>query len=382
LLATVLLCGCADQTHVIGTIDRQQTPLDGNGGFPPVTGAPVAGAAAGEAPSSAGTGQSSGMPGAQAGDPLPAPVIAPDGCEFTTAPAAGRRLDMYLMVDGIITQSITGAWDNVRRGIMAYVGDARAAGTGVGLRVFGLQCSAQSYAMPDAEVDLLPGNAEAVRDALPRIPFNASPMLPALQGAILHARSRAGWYPEWRQIVVMITDGFPDPTCFSGREEVLTAAQDGLAGGAGAPPVPTYVIGVREPSIPNPFDPLAELGLVDDELDMLASAGGTTAARHSNISEPPQTLADALLEIQRDAEPCEYAVPEGVDPAQWTLSVDHGGSPPLLLPRVAGADGCADGGYYFDQPDTPGWAIACPRSCQQIKASGRRALSLSGCDLE
>jgi hypothetical protein len=372
-------------THTVGTVDQERslrqrtgdddasdaTPSDAEGGAG--SSAPRRTTSAGTTPSAASDSPpASGTPAPPAQPPAPAQFTSPDGCVWNAQVAMNRRLDLYLMVDSNITLPFVGGWDNLIEGLSIYADHPRAAGTGVGVRFFGIECSPNTYAMPDAPVAPLPGNASAIRSAFP-LPFNISPMRPALEGAVLHARSRANAHPEWKQVVVFMTDGFStDLSCVTTPDSLVDIARDGYDG---SPSIPVYVVALASPTIPdNPFDPVDRLG----PLEQVALAGGTSEPRPIDLQAPAGDVVDALLSVQRDAEPCEYVIPpEADDPDQLALSLWNSTD---ALPRVTRRGTCGDGeGYYLDDPAAPTYLVACPATCDRIRTDGNRPTVLTGC---
>lgn len=383
VLAVVLCSGCSDVTHTVGTVNEGSGEL--RGGAQP-SDAPRESDDGSTAPSSPPTRTDSPSatpprPTTMVGDAInagssapPPQFTAPDGCVWDVQVAYNRRLDMYLMVDSNITLPFVGGWDNLVSGLSVYADHPRSAGTGVGVRFFGLECTPNTYAMPDATVEPLPGNAAAIKSAFP-LPFNFSPMRPALEGAIVHARSRANAHPEWKQVVVFMTDGFStDISCLTTPDSLVDIAEEGFTG---TPSIPTYVIALSSPELPpNFWDPTDRLG----PLEQVARAGGTGDPRPIDLQAPAGDIVNALLDVQRAAEPCEYVLPVdlSVDVDQLALALWNSTEP---VPRVERRGLCdEDPGYYLDDPDAPRHLVACPQTCDTIRADGNRPNLLTGCE--
>ncbi|MGD8858436.1 MAG: hypothetical protein PVI30_00390 [Myxococcales bacterium] len=387
LLALALLAafGCQDVEHTVGTVDME-APLEQPGGSgsdaADMVPAPTRGSAGDGGPSPSGGTATSGTASptrpvgsdAADGDSAP-PITTPSGeCAFRAQEATNRQLGLYLMVDSNITLPFTAGWDNLTSALVGYAEHPRAAGTRVGVRYFGIECEPMRYAAPTVPMGPLPGNADRIAEELP-LPFQFSPMLPALEGAIIYARSQANADPTTKQAVVFVTDGFStDLSCLTTPDSLESVAAEGLLN---FPSIETHVIALATPNIPNPFDPTDRIG----PLDAIAASGGTESAHQIDLQAPSEDIVDALLAVQVEAEPCEYAVPADLAAAPDTLalSVTGSGEP---LPRVSGADACGgDAGFYFDDPDAPGWAFPCPQSCEAIRDSGARPRLLSGCEV-
>jgi hypothetical protein len=231
-------------------------------------------------------------------------------------------------------------------------------------------CVVSAYATPAVDFQSLPLAATAVLAAMDaREPVGATPTLPALDGAIAAAMARTAAFPGHKAIVILATDGLPttcDPAIVkkdlqSGLPALVAAAGAGLEGG-----VQTFLIGVLSPD---------EKVAAQQNLDTIAVAGGSKTALVISTSEiVSKRLVEALGEVRRSSEACEYAIPttsggELPDLAGVTVRLTPPGGQPTLAPRRASAAACdpASGGYYFDKdpsgPTPPGRIILCPATC-------------------
>ena len=67
-------------------------------------------------------------------------------------------------------------------------------------------------------------------------------MLAALKGGLTHQRVRARNHPDWKQVVVLVSDGFTqDVTCLYSTQDLADEASNGYQG---FPSIETHVIGV------------------------------------------------------------------------------------------------------------------------------------------
>lgn len=288
--------------------------------------------------------------------------------------AIRKRLDLYFMMDNNITLPDPRAWSGLVQGVIRYVSDARAEGTGVGIGFFGLQCTENAYAVPTVKVSPLPQNVAPLTAALSVSLItgiiNTSPMLPALGGAVRHASSLASSF-GWKAAVVLISDGFESfPACPSSPPEVAQKAANAFTG---SPSIETYVVAADNPLAVDP-----QAGARFMPLDEIAREGGTGAARRVDVTAEAQliptvqsALADTLVDIQHEAEPCDYSVPESarLAPGSVPLTIGDGSASSPTLPLVANAAACTGQGYYFSPnlSGTPDWAVLCPASCAEVK---------------
>jgi hypothetical protein len=163
------------------------------------------------------------------------------------------------------------------------------ANIGMGVKFFGTDspCDPQVYTEPDVPIAPLPDNVANLAAAIPSFPFESTPTLPALQGAILYARTWANNHRGSKVVVWLITDGIPNG-CGSTVENVAQAAAEGRAGSIS---IPTYVIGIGNLQA----------------LDPIAKAGGTEKATiidpANNHAAPARSVFNAMT--GRSATPCE-----------------------------------------------------------------------------
>jgi len=327
----------------------------------------------------------SGAAGSASGPLVPA-VGPPPGvpCQGTAMPATLRQFDIYMMIDTNISIPLSGAWDNVAHGLSTYVDDTCSAGVSVAVRYFGVDCSPSTYTMPTTPMGMLPDNASAIKRQIPVTPFMVSPTLPALQGALTYASSRANAYPDSKQIVVLVSDGFYDFTCQAPNliQSIFTAVKPPASGAK----APTYVLALDAPNllqIPGLSQLLSPTNRFGP-LDTIAQSGGTGSARHIDLEADPRVFAQALVDIQHDAQPCDYVVPDALhaDPAAMDLGVNDAAMGQMTaLPRVADAAACG-ACYYLDAQSNPSRATLCPATCAQIKSRCDSVVWVTGCKMQ
>jgi hypothetical protein len=295
-------------------------------------------------------------------------------CQPTTSFAAKRRrLDMYLLMDANITLPITGLWEFATAGLRDFAVDWRSQEIGVGLRFFGAECSPEAYDTATVEVDLLSSNQSAITASTQaRMNFTASPMEPALAGGIRHQRRRAMQHPDWKQVVVLLSDGFTQDFSCAYTEQDLE--NDASTGFIGPPSIETYVLGFGLPNTPTAA---ADIIARFSPLDSIANAGGTYSAVTVPVSADPQAMNEALQTVRRNAEPCEYQIPGNIDPNQLSFVLSLAGE----LPRVDADTSCGRlPGWHFDNPTQPTWVVLCPVSCQAMqKDDSQLAVLRYGC---
>ena len=195
----------------------------------------------------------------------------------------------------------------------------------------------------------------------------------------MFARQRIASMPTHRVAVVLVTDGlpggfipgFPPAECAPSDITGISALASGAMGAGGAPPVPTFVIGV--------FAPGVAAQTAQTNLDMLAKAGQNSTTATAVIIDTGQNVAaalqNALAAVQSKAIACEYKLPAGgVDFKQVNVSFTSGsasttiGHAPIDGTTGAGCD--ARGGWYYDKDPatgTPTKITACPATCSMFQ---------------
>jgi hypothetical protein len=266
-------------------------------------------------------------------------------------------------------------WDMARQAMIAFADTPGAAGSKLGLTVFppdpntGDQCLPSSYA-PIVPIALLPGNGTAIKDALvTRSTTGSTPMRGALQGGVDAMRTFLTQNPNEEGVIILVTDGDPGACTGDTVSNVVSVAQASAAGGAGAPRVRTFVVGMEGATFSN-LDQIAQAG---QGAPKAFNATGSTA--DGGVSSQQQLL-DALDAIRSGALGCEYVVPQPeaskgeVDPLSVTINFTAGkNDPPTEIKRVDSPDKCGatTGGFYYDDPVHPKRIVLCPASCDGVK---------------
>jgi hypothetical protein len=273
------------------------------------------------------------------------------------------KLDILLLYDDSLSMAVvTFAWIPVTEAINAFINAPESAGIGVGLKWFSNGCSAAEFTVPDVPIADLPGNAAAVSGAIQtHLPAGSSTQtMYAIQGATEFARQRAGDYPETKVIILIVTDGNPEAgvgdSCPGGDSDITNTSQAAADAFNGDPSIPVYVVGA---------------GFSLQNLNQIASSGGTGQAFIADPALGSQPLIDALNAIRGDALPCFFAVP--AEYSQYNdpdlVNLAHNGEP---IGQVAGADQCdpVQGGWYYDNPAAPTRINTCDQTCQKLAEGG------------
>lgn len=230
-------------------------------------------------------------------------------------------------------------------------------------------------------------------------PNSGTPMFQVLDGqyGMLAARTPpAPLEPGGRKVVVLMTDGVPDPDMGHSQQEVLTRVQQAASGGA---PITTFVVGVGPFPSPDPavYRP--------DFCGQLAVAGGSRSSPTCNPTEtanvadvcyfqvtPPASgtptqaqidklrddFVNALNAIRQQVLTCEYRIQATgggtVDPSKVNVIYSSGTGQQELIPASA------TDGYSLDDPNNPTKVVLNGPTCDKVKADTKgKVVVIVGC---
>jgi hypothetical protein len=391
-LASVVPLACGSSTDSPRTVTYGGAGPGGNAGAGQ-SGAGGVGPAGGAAGSGVGGGlilDSGGGAGGAGG-------MIVDGCAQGEEQAKEKLVDMYVMFDATTTMACPepeGAtatrFDAIKNAMIQFVNLAEASGLGVGLQYFGLNdsCNAADYARPAVPIATLPGNAQAIVNSLNAHapPGGLTPLAPAVQGAVDHARASAAQTGH-TVVVVLLSDGQPNLCGNASVDEVAAAAAAGLNG---APSVQTYVIGISVPGTSTCFVDLFDTA-PPDSIHTIARAGGTGMAlivqTGGGAQQTAQQFLDAIKKIrERSVLPCTYQIPPPkngpIDFGKVNVGFTSGQGQQTDIFGVGSADKCVPNvpGWYYDNPQNPSSIKLCPGTCDTVSADpGGNVKIVFGC---
>lgn len=293
-------------------------------------------------------------------------------------------VDMYIMMDrsvSMVDNCIGGGrpdintgecatqtrWEVVQAAVQQFVADP-GPGIRVGLQFFGasgqqddaIDCDVSRYSTPMVEIGDPADVGDELVDAVTSIiPGGITPMRPALQGALDHAKEWASNPDNANRAVVavLVTDGYPTQ-CGTSVADIAALAEEAHTT---LPSIRTYVVGVA----------------ADLNLDSIAARGGTRTAFMVDQENAVDAFVSALNNISNNELACEYAIPESPDPTQQ-LDYDKvqvvytpANGDPQEIPRARSAADCADseyGGWYYDSTANPTRILVCPCTCSNFGA--------------
>jgi hypothetical protein len=338
-----------------------------------------------------------------------------EACASESHRAEQSPLDLYLMVDksgSMVLEDFGIKWPAVINAIKGFVNQSpQVDGLGVGLAFFptidpaldacitqcggtcacvqqcgctsgcncsgtctcpggNQSCSVADYQRPTVPIGMLPQAAAGIAAALDQqMPLGGTPTLPALQGALEHAKFWASSNPGHKVAVVLATDGKPTE-CQSTVQNVAQAAAAALNG---TPRIMTFVIGV---------------GNALFELNEVAAAGGTGQAFIVNTGgNAQQQFIDALNKIRGMSLSCEFLLPQPANGAtldftKVNVQFTPPNGAPTIVKQVKSQAECdpVEGGWFYDNPQNPTRILACPKSCDAFNVQfGAQVDVLLGC---
>lgn len=330
-------------------------------------------------------------------------------CASDTYPSELQPLDLYVLLDQSDSMDQAGKWSAVLTAISSFAADPSTTDIGMGLALFprppehpppsacdgsnpsdpacglygpclasdncygallGDSCLPSDYALPDVAIAPLPGVGQAINDALAAAspPSGSStPSEPAMRGALGYAVDWASAHPDHATVLVFATDG--DPT------NCTTNSVAGIAThvAAAQPAVKTFVVGVG-----------SSLG----NLDAIADAGGTGQALLVDTAADVTQQFIAAMNSVRAIGQCQLDIPE---PGEGTP--DYGkvnvaivdpsdGDNRITLANVGSEQDCdeTEGGWYYDDPQSPARIFLCPASCSELTGNAWDVEVLLGCE--
>lgn len=337
-------------------------------------------------------GTPAGGDGTGGGDPgfSTDPVGTNAACVTSTKNATLPAVNLIMMYDksGSMGDPLEGGdpnvkWIPVNTGMKAFFADPLSAGYNASLQFFpapgDLDATCNfSYANAKVPLTSLSKSAPLISALDAAEPQGGTPTLPALTGAIAYAQKIAGQNPDEKTVVVLVTDGEPglqingqfQAGCTN--NDIQHVAEMAKAGVTGAPSIPTYVIGVG-PSL--------------DNLNQVASAGGTGKAFMISVANPTQTKTDlqkALEAIRGQVKiGCDFGIPapptgETIDKDRVNVGYTDGAG--KESPLVYSGDCATGAGWRYDNVTNPTRIELCPTTCSAGQSDPNGKLTIAfGC---
>lgn len=244
------------------------------------------------------------------------------------------------------------------------------------------QCDVSFYATPAVEIGPIDEQLVAIDRALSnQPPQGLTPTVPALQGAVQHAREWALTHPDQAVVTVLATDGLPSecgPEVEGAPPPIQRVLDIAREAQVGEVPVRTFVIGVFQ---------AGDTGSVNN-VNAIAQAGGTDQAVFIDTEGEVETqFLEALRAIRSGTLACQFQIPaseNALDYFRVNLEFDDG-TTKKQLSYVSDEAGCAASptSWHYDvNPNVskPSAIQVCPAVCDQFKAATEGSISLQlGC---
>lgn len=292
----------------------------------------------------------------------------PNDCGGDTYMAEGKTLEMYTLFDDSGSW-IFNNWPAAQMAFNGFVTDPATKGISLALKWYGEMCDPAIYATPDVPLTMLPDMGTLTAAVNARAPTEGTTTEPALLGGIQWANMRYAMGLNIHVVLLLITDGDPDPSDCEGsmyKNDIVDVANAAAMGFMGNPSIPTYVLA---------------LGTQVGNLDQIALAGGTMKAISGAAGILTAEL-NKIREMELAALPCEYDLPDMYskfkDPNLVNLTFNGND-----IPQVADMAGCAGApdmnAWYYDNAKAPTRIIACESTCGTFKTTGGEVNIKLGC---
>jgi hypothetical protein len=323
-----------------------------------------------------------------------------------------KPVAIYLILDQSLSMnefSVSGTkWQVAVSAINAFVNDPDSTSIDLALQYFPLiagDClTGAAYDTPEVAMGRLPDNATNISNSLSRHEPGEAGWLTPIEGALRGVTSFCSRFKQDTAsnpddedcIAVLVTDGVP--TLCSNDSTILTNI---VANAFTQHSVRTFTIGMGGADF-NLLDRLAQAGNGDctpDPADSSwacnASSGGTTFTEALNAIRETITTLETRTEMQTVMQTqqidCEWAIPDppnGEDFDKDFVNVRF--SPTgddrdnITFRRTNSEATCgASPAWYYDNMDNPATIIACPNTCDAIKAAHKGKIEiLFGCKTE
>lgn len=253
-------------------------------------------------------------------------------------------------------------WDPVVAATKSFFEDPASEGLSASMTLFPAheyECDDATYATPDIPMTALPSRAFGrLLDAQSLI--SGTPTLHVVRGVIDFVQNRMASQPG-RYRIVLVTDGYPqgcpDASIASVVQEVSAVAAT----------IPTYVIGVKNPPLPDAPDTVSSLAEI-------ARAGGTDEAYIIDTGNPAKTAADfkaTIDAIRGHSIACDVPIPAPPDGSHFdkekvAVSFTAEGAATSLSYDQS----CAGpNGWQYDDTAHPTQIRLCRDGCSAIQAA-------------
>ena len=291
-------------------------------------------------------------------------------CANATAGADAKPVYLVFVFDKSGSMNDNGKWSAASAAMRGFFTSPSAQGISASMQFFPLGnnntfCNTSLYSTPQFPMTALP--SATLGSALDSVvPNGPTPTASVLAGALSYAKQlQSGTAKDGTVAVVMVTDGLPQ-----GCSDDMDVGPASSEAAAAAATIPTYVVGV---------------GDLLDNLNQIASAGGTKSAFVVSVGNPTQTQADltkAIDSIRLSALSCDYGIPapphgQTLDPNKVNVQYTPNGGAPTPLQHNQDCTGGT--GWRYDDAQNPKRILVCDGTCSDIKTKSGKVDVVFGC---
>lgn len=292
-------------------------------------------------------------------------------CHSESAEGERKELDILIVLDR--SGSMAGdLWNGSVDSLTTFFEDPSSVGIRAAMSFFPPQdgaeaCSPGSYNPPEVPISTIPSSSSTLTNALGSTTpaGDATPVYGAMYGSLQWATLHQDANPDRVVVVVLASDG--DPTqCNTSIDAIAGIAETAYAYNG----VRTFVVAIQ--------------GATLDNLDVIAAAGGTTAAL--DITSDISLFQQKMEEIRGAVLGCEFDIPmptaEEFDPLKLNVEYAPDDATPFeTIGQVAGSADCGDDpGWYYNDADAPTKILLCPASCSAVQTSPTAIINFAfGC---
>lgn len=307
------------------------------------------------------------------------------------------------------------SWNQATQAIAKFTGDPASANINVALGYFppivaqtdtsatGPLCGGSACASAAVPMGRAMDNAQPIQTSMAaatppaRPPYTNTPTSCALRGMDAFCKDHTARTGE-KCVGVLVTDGRPTSACAADADAAMLAqfAADSLAGGT-----PIFAVGLTGADFTF-LDGIAQSGGTD-----CSSGMGGAAGRACDVSSGVDSFVAALNAIREKVvvtethvetetviseEPidCEWKIPPPPDRKKFdkdevNVRFAATGKPDRVIGRVPAGQSCDahPDAWRFDDADNPTKILACPATCEEIKASPGARVSIElGCQTQ
>jgi hypothetical protein len=323
-------------------------------------------------------------------------IIVETEVEVASQVTTVKPVVLYIMFDQSLSMSWSNIWDPAVAAIKAFVRDEKSKDIGVGLQFFPLNngsCSSGSgYVTPAVQVGQLPGQSKAIADSLDAHDpaGTGTPIEGALRGVTEFCKKYQTDHAEQQCVAVLVTDGKPEHAtgCSEDADSLANIAKAAHTSG-----VTTFAVGLEGADFAL-LDKIAKQGGAPDcdanssvyACDVSSSAAKLAGALNSIRDTVVTTVVhtEIVKHTEATALPCDWEIP--TPPAGQSFDRDKVNirfttqAAATTFFRVASSEDCRADGWRFDNVQAPTRLMACPQTCDRIKATPEAKIDvLLGC---